>query len=95
MMMQNSTDESLIEPDKFDPDRWGRDNINPFSSLPFGFGARSCWGMRLFVYIQLCLQVSIACSTILQMALYILYNVCTGRHFAVLELKLLLAKVCW
>ena len=31
-------------PHKYDPDRWTRDVIHPFSLLPFGVGARSCWG---------------------------------------------------
>lgn len=40
------------EPEKFQPERWlrgdrrteGAQRINPFASLPFGFGGRSCLG---------------------------------------------------
>lgn len=32
------------EPQTFDPDRWERDDIHPFSILPFGVGPRGCWG---------------------------------------------------
>ncbi|XP_064393557.1 sterol 26-hydroxylase, mitochondrial-like isoform X2 [Halichondria panicea] len=39
------------EPDKFIPERWNKknkeDSIHPFSSLPFGFGQRGCYGRRL------------------------------------------------
>ena len=33
-------------PDKFDPDRWARDEDerSAFVSLPFGFGPRACYG---------------------------------------------------
>ncbi len=39
------------DPDDFIPDRWlreeeSRKDIHPFSSLPFGFGTRSCIGAR-------------------------------------------------
>ena len=35
------------DPLTFKPERWSRDEsyeLNPFSSLPFGFGPRSCYG---------------------------------------------------
>ncbi|XP_066297980.1 1,25-dihydroxyvitamin D(3) 24-hydroxylase, mitochondrial-like [Branchiostoma lanceolatum] len=40
------------DPDEFKPERWLRtgeehDEINPYSSLPFGFGPRSCIGRRV------------------------------------------------
>ena len=31
-------------PMKFDPDRWSRDKIHPFSIIPYGIGPKSCWG---------------------------------------------------
>ena len=31
-------------PEKFDPERWKRDERNAFAMLPFGFGPRSCYG---------------------------------------------------
>nr|UOU03261.1 cytochrome P450 3047A1 [Brachionus rubens] len=39
-------------PDKYDPKRWLKENqaidpINPYTSLPFGFGSRMCIGRRL------------------------------------------------
>lgn len=38
------------KPDEFIPERWLRNEIrefSPFTSLPFGFGARSCVGRRV------------------------------------------------
>lgn len=32
------------DPQKFNPDRWVTDDIHPFIVLPFGFGAKGCWG---------------------------------------------------
>ncbi|XP_019856590.1 PREDICTED: probable cytochrome P450 12c1, mitochondrial [Amphimedon queenslandica] len=34
------------DPQKFNPDRWTTDDIHPFIVLPFGFGAKGCWGRR-------------------------------------------------
>ncbi len=42
--------DNFPDPEKFIPERWSRDNKespNPFSSLPFGFGARMCVGTLL------------------------------------------------
>ena len=36
-------------PEKFDPARWARDRPNPFATLPFGFGPRSCYGEQLCI----------------------------------------------
>jgi cytochrome P450 len=36
--------EYFAQPDRFDPDRWLRDEPPPFSYLPFGAGARRCIG---------------------------------------------------
>ena len=37
------------DPDNFIPSRWleQKEQINPFSSLPFGFGSRMCYGRRI------------------------------------------------
>ena len=38
------------KPDEFIPERWLRNEVrefSPFTSLPFGFGARSCVGRRV------------------------------------------------
>ena len=44
-MITVSEDGSVFEdPTEFKPDRWSSEKINPFSSLPFGFGPRSCYG---------------------------------------------------
>ena len=43
MMSDNTEDLS-----EFKPDRWSKDaseKLNPFASLPFGFGPRSCYGV--------------------------------------------------
>ena len=41
-------DENAFEnPREFIPDRWSKESaavVHPFSSLPFGFGPRSCYG---------------------------------------------------
>lgn len=42
--------EEFNNPDDFIPDRWLRNEVrefSPFTSLPFGFGARSCVGRRI------------------------------------------------
>ena len=38
------------EPERFNPYRWIEDkqNIDPYSSLPFGTGSRSCIGKRVY-----------------------------------------------
>ena len=37
-------DEHYKDAKKFDPDRWTRDEISPYASIPFGIGPRMCWG---------------------------------------------------
>ena len=32
------------EADKFIPERWSKDKVHPFTSLPFGFEQRGCYG---------------------------------------------------
>ena len=42
-------DKSLFkDPEKFNPDRWSReeDKPHPFSVLPFGYGQRNCFGKQ-------------------------------------------------
>ena len=46
----SSRDEDMFEiPKEFRPDRWEKSDdsgkMNPFSSLPFGFGPRGCYGI--------------------------------------------------
>lgn len=43
-------EEFFEKPDEFIPERWSREEkeFHPFSSLPFGFGSRSCVGKCLF-----------------------------------------------
>lgn len=43
---------NLADPESFKPERWLRSNkdaqkINPFLSLPFGYGRRMCIGKRI------------------------------------------------
>eukprot|EP00794_Sanderia_malayensis_P011849 gene11849-13081_t len=45
-------DVSYPNAEKFEPERWLRGSkhdvdVNPFSTLPFGYGARSCVGRRV------------------------------------------------
>jgi cytochrome P450 len=43
------SDRFFKNPKKFDPTRWEREDteINPYSTLAFGFGARMCVGRRV------------------------------------------------
>ncbi|XP_050059362.1 cytochrome P450 315a1, mitochondrial isoform X3 [Aphis gossypii] len=51
-------------PDDFEPDRWNRLKNNkykgvsePFATLPYGFGARSCIGQKM-AHVQMCLTLA-------------------------------------
>ena len=49
-----SRDEQMFEnPTQFLPDRWNKDSPAPvkaFTSLPFGYGPRACYGKVLAMY---------------------------------------------
>nr|XP_054917823.1 cytochrome P450 3A41-like isoform X1 [Dermacentor andersoni] len=56
--------EYFPEPDKFNPERFlpeNKDSIKPFTFMPFGYGPRSCIGMRLGM-----LQVKTAVACLLR-----------------------------
>ena len=40
------SDRFFKDASSFDPCRWDRDLIDPYASLPFGFGPRMCIGRR-------------------------------------------------
>ena len=44
MHTANKKSDIYNQPDRFNPDRWSNDKINPYASVPFGVGPRSCWG---------------------------------------------------
>lgn len=51
-------------PNEFKPDRWNRQNNNkydgvtePFATLPYGFGTRSCIGQKM-AQTQMCLIIA-------------------------------------
>lgn len=51
-------------PNEFKPDRWNRQLNNkyygvnePFATLPYGFGARSCIGQKM-AHTQMCLTIA-------------------------------------
>lgn len=52
------------DPNEFDPNRWQRlkNNkycgvIEPFATIPYGFGARSCIGQKM-AHTQMCLLIT-------------------------------------
>jgi cytochrome P450 len=49
MVSTGRDSQNFNNPDVFDPDRWDKkttkDNLT-FTSLPFGFGPRMCYGMH-------------------------------------------------
>lgn len=64
-MFTSSRNEKYFDsPNEFIPDRWNRLKSNkykgvnePFSTLPYGFGARSCIGQKM-AHFQMCLTLS-------------------------------------
>lgn len=51
-------------PNEFKPDRWNRQInnkyygvIEPFATLPYGFGTRSCIGQKM-AHTQMCLTIA-------------------------------------
>lgn len=70
-MFSSSRNEKYFEnSNEFKPDRWSRLENNkycgvnePFASLPYGFGARSCIGQRI-AHMQMCSTISEVCKAI-------------------------------
>lgn len=64
MFTSSRSEKYFNEPNEFKPSRWNRLKNNkyhgvtePFASLPYGFGARSCIGQKI-AHIQMCLTIS-------------------------------------
>ena len=78
--------EFFPNPEAFQPERWNRENVelpSAFSSLPFGFGRRSCVG-------KFHPQPS---SYIVSVAIIIDFLFPPGRRVAELEMHILLAQM--
>ena len=55
MGVMSRMSEYFEDPEAFKPQRWNKDNeetIKAFSSLPFGFGQRGCYG-NLSIHVDL------------------------------------------
>ena len=59
MYVMSRNPDYVEEPLVFKPERWSRDGsapkLNPFISVPFGFGPRSCYGgysNKLIIIVQ-------------------------------------------
>lgn len=55
---------NFSRPNEFEPNRWQREKdnkysgvIEPFATIPFGFGVRSCIGQKM-AHIQMCLIIA-------------------------------------
>lgn len=64
MFTSSRSEKYFNEPNEFKPDRWNREQTNkyhgviePFATLPYGFGARSCIGQKM-AHIQMCLTIA-------------------------------------
>lgn len=64
MFTSSRNEQYFNNPNEFIPDRWIRLNnnkyngiIEPFATLPYGFGARSCIGQKM-AHTQMCLTIA-------------------------------------
>jgi len=64
MFTSSRNEKYFTNSNEFKPDRWDRlkNNkyngvIEPFATLPYGFGARSCIGQKI-AHTQMCLAIS-------------------------------------
>lgn len=64
MYTSSRNENYFIAPNEFRPDRWNRQPnnkysgvIEPFATIPYGFGARSCIGQKM-AHSQMCLTIS-------------------------------------
>ena len=44
MYAAGKNEKLFSNPERFDPDRWKRDEKHVFAVQPFGFGPRACYG---------------------------------------------------
>lgn len=64
MFTSSRNEQYFNNPNEFKPDRWNRLNTNkyngiiePFATLPYGFGVRSCIGQKM-AHTQMCLTIA-------------------------------------
>lgn len=64
MFTSSRNEKYFYRPNEFNPYRWNRlksnkydEVIEPFATLPYGFGVRSCIGQKM-AHTQICLTIS-------------------------------------